>query len=65
VLELELIGFYVYSGCCQLWNEHERRVASLEFDRDRKSMGVIVTSHSGKNSLLVKVFSLFSVCVCV
>uniref|UniRef100_A0A2N9IX07 P-type Ca(2+) transporter n=1 Tax=Fagus sylvatica TaxID=28930 RepID=A0A2N9IX07_FAGSY len=40
--------------CCQLWNEHERRVASLEFDRDRKSMGVIVTSHSGKNSLLVK-----------
>ncbi|XP_004302810.1 PREDICTED: calcium-transporting ATPase 1, endoplasmic reticulum-type-like [Fragaria vesca subsp. vesca] len=41
-------------GCCQQWNESERRVATLEFDRDRKSMGVIATSRSGKNSLLVK-----------
>ncbi|XVF76559.1 hypothetical protein PTKIN_Ptkin13bG0275500 [Pterospermum kingtungense] len=40
--------------CCQWWNEYERRIATLEFDRDRKSMGVIVTSKSGRRSLLVK-----------
>ena len=56
--------FYVYSGCCQLWNENEPRTASLEFDRDRKSMGVIVNSRAGKKSLLVKVYSPFlNVCV--
>lgn len=48
--------FYVYSGCCQLWKENEPRIASLEFDRDRKSMGVIVNSRAGKKSLLVKVY---------
>lgn len=41
-------------GCCQKWSELERRIATLEFDRDRKSMGVIVNSRSGKKSLLVK-----------
>ncbi|GMY10741.1 calcium-transporting ATPase 4, endoplasmic reticulum-type-like [Fagus crenata] len=40
--------------CSQLWNKIERRIATLEFDRDRKSMGVIVNSSLGKNSLLVK-----------
>ncbi|KAJ9178105.1 hypothetical protein P3X46_010017 [Hevea brasiliensis] len=40
--------------CCQQWNECERRIATLEFDRDRKSMGVIVNSPSAKKSLLVK-----------
>ncbi|BBH06064.1 ER-type Ca2+-ATPase 1 [Prunus dulcis] len=40
--------------CCQKWNEFESRVATLEFDRDRKSMGVIVNSRSQKKSLLVK-----------
>ncbi|KAF5744655.1 calcium-transporting ATPase 1 endoplasmic reticulum-type-like [Tripterygium wilfordii] len=39
---------------CQLWNKIERRIATLEFDRDRKSMGVIVDSSSGRKSLLVK-----------
>lgn len=39
----------------------EQRIATLEFDRDRKSMGVIVNSSSGRKSLLVKVdSSLFS-----
>ncbi|XP_047311269.1 calcium-transporting ATPase 4, endoplasmic reticulum-type-like [Impatiens glandulifera] len=41
--------------CCNSWNKHEPRVATLEFDRDRKSMGVIVGSTSGgRKSLLVK-----------
>jgi Ca2+-transporting ATPase len=40
--------------CCQRWNEFERRIATLEFDRDRKSMGVIACSSSGRKSLLVK-----------
>ncbi|KAG7964658.1 hypothetical protein I3843_09G182000 [Carya illinoinensis] len=42
---------------CELWNEYEHRIATLEFDRDRKSMGVIVNSKSGKKSLLVKEMS--------
>lgn len=40
--------------CSQWWNETARRIATLEFDRTRKSMGVIVRSKSGSNSLLVK-----------
>ncbi|KAK8489491.1 hypothetical protein V6N11_047445 [Hibiscus sabdariffa] len=40
--------------CCLWWNEYEHRIATLEFDRDRKSMGVIVKSKSGRRSLLVK-----------
>ncbi|KAH9735678.1 calcium-transporting ATPase 4 endoplasmic reticulum-type [Citrus sinensis] len=41
-------------SCCRMWNEYERRIATLEFDRDRKSMGVIVNSQLGKRSLFVK-----------
>ncbi|PKI62159.1 hypothetical protein CRG98_017532 [Punica granatum] len=41
--------------CCWWWNEQERRIATLEFHHDRKSMGVIVNSNSGRKSLLVKV----------
>ncbi|KAL6998284.1 Calcium-transporting ATPase 1, endoplasmic reticulum-type [Sarracenia purpurea var. burkii] len=40
--------------CCRDWKRSERRVGTLEFDRDRKSMGVIVSSQSGHKSLLVK-----------
>ncbi|KAK1394585.1 calcium-transporting ATPase 1, endoplasmic reticulum-type-like [Heracleum sosnowskyi] len=40
--------------CCRAWTESESRIATLEFDRDRKSMGVIVNSKLGKKSLLVK-----------
>jgi Ca2+-transporting ATPase len=41
--------------CCRLWSELEQRIATLEFDRDRKSMGVMVDSSSGNKLLLVKV----------
>ncbi|KAL8258708.1 hypothetical protein R6Q59_026661 [Mikania micrantha] len=40
--------------CSDEWSKIESRIATLEFDRDRKSMGVIVSSKSGRNSLLVK-----------
>ncbi|WOL00686.1 calcium-transporting ATPase 1, endoplasmic reticulum-type-like [Canna indica] len=40
--------------CCKWWNGIAHRIATLEFDRTRKSMGVIVKSKSGTNSLLVK-----------
>ncbi|KAG6436876.1 hypothetical protein SASPL_101780 [Salvia splendens] len=40
--------------CSYAWNKLEQRIATLEFDRDRKSMGVIVNSCSGKRTLLVK-----------
>ncbi|GMP89165.1 hypothetical protein CsSME_00040850 [Camellia sinensis var. sinensis] len=40
--------------CCRTWSKIEKRIATLEFDRDRKSMGVIVSSSSGRKSLLVK-----------
>ncbi|XP_076942092.1 calcium-transporting ATPase 4, endoplasmic reticulum-type-like [Bidens hawaiensis] len=41
-------------ACSHEWSKMETRIATLEFDRDRKSMGVIVSSKSGRNSLLVK-----------
>ncbi|KAL4570983.1 hypothetical protein LXL04_017732 [Taraxacum kok-saghyz] len=41
-------------GCSKAWSKSEHRIATLEFDRDRKSMGVIVSSNSGRKSLLVK-----------
>ncbi|KAK1270731.1 Calcium-transporting ATPase 4, endoplasmic reticulum-type [Acorus gramineus] len=41
--------------CCQWWSGNWDRIATLEFDRTRKSMGVIVKpSLSGRNLLLVK-----------
>ncbi|KZV23944.1 calcium-transporting ATPase 4, endoplasmic reticulum-type-like [Dorcoceras hygrometricum] len=40
--------------CSYEWNKIEQRIATLEFDRDRKSMGVIVSSITGKKLLLVK-----------
>ncbi|RCV15231.1 hypothetical protein SEVIR_3G042800v4 [Setaria viridis] len=41
-------------GCCKWWNNVAKRIATLEFDRMRKSMGVIVRTSSGSNALLVK-----------
>ncbi|XP_048448081.1 calcium-transporting ATPase 4, endoplasmic reticulum-type-like [Pyrus x bretschneideri] len=41
-------------GCCQKWSEFECLIATLEFDRDKKSIGVIVNSVSREDSLLAK-----------
>ncbi|KAI4963508.1 hypothetical protein ZWY2020_013970 [Hordeum vulgare] len=41
-------------GCCRWWSNAAKRIATLEFDRMRKSMGIIATSKSGGNTLLVK-----------
>ncbi|KAL0369740.1 UNVERIFIED_CONTAM: Calcium-transporting ATPase 4, endoplasmic reticulum-type [Sesamum angustifolium] len=47
-------GFDGVLRCSYAWNKIDQRIATLEFDRDRKSMGVIVNSGTGKKSLLVK-----------
>ncbi|KAK3140888.1 hypothetical protein QOZ80_5AG0407250 [Eleusine coracana subsp. coracana] len=41
-------------ACCTWWNNVAKRIATLEFDRTRKSMGVIVKTSLGNNALLVK-----------
>ncbi|KAF5733125.1 calcium-transporting ATPase endoplasmic reticulum-type [Tripterygium wilfordii] len=41
-------------GCCEWWTNRSKRVATLEFDRIRKSMSVIVRESAGRNRLLVK-----------
>ncbi|KAI0520392.1 hypothetical protein KFK09_007864 [Dendrobium nobile] len=40
--------------CCEWWKGIEQRIATLEFDRARKSMKVLVKSDKGTISLLVK-----------
>lgn len=41
-------------GCCEWWTKRSKKVATLEFDRVRKSMSVIVREANGQNRLLVK-----------
>lgn len=41
-------------GCCEWWNKRSKRIATLEFDRVRKSMSVIAREPTGHNRLLVK-----------
>ncbi|KAH0876854.1 hypothetical protein HID58_064248 [Brassica napus] len=47
-------GDVLHMCCCRLWSELEQQLATLEFDRDRKSMGVMVDSSSRRKLLLVK-----------
>ena len=48
-------GLNCYVVTCDWWAQKRRRLALLEFDRVRKSMGVIVQTIDGHNKLLVKV----------
>lgn len=41
-------------ACCNWWAQRSVRLALLEFDRVRKSMGTIVRTQNGANKLLVK-----------
>ncbi|KAK4267034.1 hypothetical protein QN277_023877 [Acacia crassicarpa] len=47
-------GNTVKLGSCEWWTRRSKRVATLEFDRIRKSMSVIVREPTGRNRLLVK-----------
>ncbi|KAH9731368.1 calcium-transporting ATPase 2 endoplasmic reticulum-type [Citrus sinensis] len=56
---VEKMGFPDVKGrnkisCCEWWTKRSKRVATLEFDRIRKSMSVIVREPTGHNQLLVK-----------
>ncbi|PWA76491.1 calcium-transporting ATPase, endoplasmic reticulum-type [Artemisia annua] len=41
-------------GCCEWWTKRSKRVGTLELDRVRKSMSVIVREPTGQNRMLVK-----------
>ncbi|XP_035843290.1 calcium-transporting ATPase, endoplasmic reticulum-type-like isoform X2 [Helianthus annuus] len=41
-------------GCCDWWTKRSKRVGTLELDRIRMSMSVIVREPGGHNRLLVK-----------
>ncbi|KAG5566052.1 hypothetical protein RHGRI_001848 [Rhododendron griersonianum] len=41
-------------GCCEWWTKRSKKLVTLEFDRIRKSMSVIVREPTGNNRLLVK-----------
>lgn len=50
---------FLILGCCEWWTKRSKRIATLEFDRIRKSMSVIVREPTGNNCLLVKVIITF------
>ncbi|MCO5559133.1 hypothetical protein L7F22_012725 [Adiantum nelumboides] len=54
IIDHSLDYLVVKLGCCDWYSKRVEKVALLEFDRGRKSMGVIVRTRSGANKLLVK-----------
>lgn len=48
-------NFFPTIGCCEWWTKRSKKVATLEFDRVRKSMSVIARGPTGHNRLLIKV----------
>ncbi|KAH7425778.1 hypothetical protein KP509_11G070300 [Ceratopteris richardii] len=54
IIDRKLDYLIVKLGCCDWYSKRVKKVALLEFDRGRKSMGVIVRTHNGANKLLVK-----------
>eukprot|EP00250_Pteridium_aquilinum_P007551 c17239_g1_i1 orf=372-3581(-) len=54
IIDHSLDYLVVKLGCCDWYCKRVEKVALLEFDRTRKSMGVIVRTPSGSNKLLVK-----------
>lgn len=55
--EVTVCGGLGFAGACQYWGAGSQRLFTLEFDRLRKSMGVIVKElgNEAGNKLLVKV----------
>ncbi|XP_022757582.1 calcium-transporting ATPase, endoplasmic reticulum-type-like [Durio zibethinus] len=60
IRDSQLVGSYLIDrstvklGCCEWWTKRSKRLATLEFDRVRKSMSIIVREPTGLNRLLVK-----------
>ncbi|KAI3681887.1 hypothetical protein L6452_36692 [Arctium lappa] len=60
IRESRILGSYLIDnnnikfGCCEWWTKRSKRLGTLELDRVRKSMSVIVREPSGQNRLLVK-----------
>ncbi|GAA0170196.1 primary active transporter [Lithospermum erythrorhizon] len=60
IRESQLVSNYLIDGCsaklacCDWWMRRSKKVATLEFDRVRKSMSVIVMEQAGTSRLLVK-----------
>ncbi|KAB2056493.1 hypothetical protein ES319_A11G106100v1 [Gossypium barbadense] len=60
IRDSELVANYLIDrstvklGCCEWWIKRSKRVATLEFDRVRKSSSIIVREAAGQSRLLAK-----------
>ncbi|KAK8326336.1 hypothetical protein V6Z12_A11G110400 [Gossypium hirsutum] len=65
IRDSELVANYLIDrstvklGCCEWWIKRSKRVATLEFDRVRKSSSIIVREAAGQSRLLAKVTVVF------